>query len=44
MGNEDFWFVIGLAVVTLLMTAIAIFIPFKFVQLFIRECRSLKKR
>lgn len=44
MGNEDPMLVVGLGVVTLLMIAVAIFIPFKFVQLFIREWRRSKKR
>ena len=37
MGNEDPWFVIGLEVILLLTIASAIFIPAKFVQLFIQD-------
>ncbi len=39
MGSENLVFVIWLGAVTLLMIAVAIFIPIKFVQLFIRDWR-----
>ena len=42
MGNEDPWFLIGVGAAALLIIAIAIFIPTKFIQLFIREWRRRK--
>jgi hypothetical protein len=44
MGSEDRWFVSGLGVAALVAVAIAIFIPFKFVQLLVRDWRSRRKR
>jgi hypothetical protein len=43
MGNEDPLLVIALGAVTLLLIAIALFIPVKFIQLFIRDWRARRK-
>ncbi|WP_269801924.1 hypothetical protein [Sphingomonas sp. FARSPH] len=43
MGNEDPWFIIALGVIALLVVAIAIFIPAKFIQIAIRDWRSRRK-
>jgi len=44
MGNEDPWFVIVLGMIAVLVIAIGIFIPVKFVQIAVRDWRSAGKR